>query len=188
MILIGITGTLGAGKGTIVRYLVENYHFNHYSVREYLKERAAERGILKPNRDDFTLLANELRRNHSPSYIIDELYRAASLKGENAIIESIRTLGEVEMLRGKGNFYLIAVDAKPEIRYERILKRKSETDKISFATFISNEEREMENSDPHCQNLSACIEQADFLFANNGSVQELEKKVDVMMNEILRKQ
>ena len=92
------------------------------------------------------------------------------------------------MLRGKGNFYLIAVDAKPEIRYERILKRKSETDKISFATFISNEEREMENSDPHCQNLSACIEQADFLFANNGSVQELEKKVDVMMNEILRKQ
>ena len=82
MILIGITGTLGAGKGTIVRYLVEDYHFNHYSVREYLKERAAERGILKPNRDDFTLLANELRRNHSPSYIIDELYRAASLKGK----------------------------------------------------------------------------------------------------------
>ena len=36
MIIIGITGTLGAGKGTIVDYLVQEKGFKHYSVRNYL--------------------------------------------------------------------------------------------------------------------------------------------------------
>ena len=38
MILIGITGTLGAGKGTVVDFLIENYGFKHYSVRGFLTE------------------------------------------------------------------------------------------------------------------------------------------------------
>ena len=36
MIVIGITGTIGAGKGTIVEYLVEKKGFLHFSVREFL--------------------------------------------------------------------------------------------------------------------------------------------------------
>jgi len=36
MLIIGITGTLGAGKGTIVEYLVKNKNFKHYSVSGYL--------------------------------------------------------------------------------------------------------------------------------------------------------
>ena len=38
MVIIGITGTLGAGKGTIVDYLVNKKSFYHYSVSGYLKE------------------------------------------------------------------------------------------------------------------------------------------------------
>jgi len=34
--IIGITGTLGAGKGTIVEILKKKW-FGHYSVREFLK-------------------------------------------------------------------------------------------------------------------------------------------------------
>ena len=36
MLIIGITGTLGAGKGTVVEYLVEKKGFDHYSVRAFL--------------------------------------------------------------------------------------------------------------------------------------------------------
>lgn len=36
MQIIGITGTLGAGKGTVVDYLVKNKGFNHFSVGDYL--------------------------------------------------------------------------------------------------------------------------------------------------------
>ena len=32
MIIIGITGTLGAGKGTIVEYLIKNKNFFHFNI------------------------------------------------------------------------------------------------------------------------------------------------------------
>ncbi len=38
MIVIGITGMLGAGKGTVVEYLIRKHGYAHYSVREFLIE------------------------------------------------------------------------------------------------------------------------------------------------------
>ena len=43
-----------------------------------------------------------------------------------AIIESVRTVGEVRALRSHGAT-LIAVDAEPRLRYNRIVSRASET-------------------------------------------------------------
>ncbi|RUA31906.1 MAG: hypothetical protein DSY76_00990 [Bacteroidetes bacterium] len=180
MIIIGITGTLGAGKGTLVDYLIKNKGFAHFSVRDFLVEELKKRGM-EINRDTMTNLANELRANHSPSYIIDQLYEQAKAGGKNSIIESIRTPGEIASLRAKGNFYLFAVDADPKIRYERISLRKSATDNIDFETFLANEKREMTATDPNKQNLSECIKQADFVFDNNGDLEKLyEQLVSVL--------
>jgi len=176
MRIIGITGTIGAGKGTIVEYLVANYGFTHYSVRNFLIQKAQKLN-LPLNRDTYVALANSLRENHSPSYIIDELYKEAAKNGVDAIIESIRTPGEIESLRAKENFSLWAVDADPKIRYERITARKSETDQISYETFLANEQREMTAEDPAKQNLAACIRQADRLFINNGDLEKLYRQI-----------
>jgi len=176
MKIIGITGTIGAGKGTIVDYLVNNYGFKHYSVRHYLIEEAKKQN-LPLNRDTYVKLANELRELHSPSYIIDELYKEAEKNGNDAIIESIRTEGEIASLRKKENFSLWAVDADPKIRYERIVIRQSETDQISFETFLANERREMNATDPTKQNLAECIKQADVVFENNHDLEKLFRHV-----------
>jgi dephospho-CoA kinase len=98
--------------------------------------------------------------------------------GKNCIIESIRTPGEVESLREKGNFLLFAVDADPLLRYDRIVMRNSETDKISYKTFVENEEREMQSDDPNKQNIGKCIVQADQIFYNNSTVHDLHKLVE----------
>ena len=177
MIIIGITGTLGAGKGTIVEYLVNNKGFKHYSVRQFLIEEIKKQG-LQVNRDTMTEVANELRAKYSPSYIIEQLYKTAESNSGNAIIESIRTPGEVEFLKRQGNFYLIAVDADPQIRYDRITLRASETDHISFETFIANEKREFTTSDPNKQNLSLCIQLADIVIQNNGNIVELQQQLE----------
>lgn len=185
MFIVGITGTLGAGKGTIVDFLVREKNFNHFSVRQFLLEQIRISGMPE-NRDSMVWIANKLRREHSPSYIVDCLFDKAAFSGKPAIIESIRTPGEVLSLRRKEHFYLFAVDADPRTRYERISKRKSETDQVDFKTFQENESREMTSDDPTKQNIQKCIEMADFRFTNNGSVRALEKAVEGVIKTIFK--
>lgn len=183
MIIVGITGTLGAGKGTIVDYLTSHHSFRHFSVRGFLTEIIKQKG-LELNRDSMVQVANELRADHTPSYIAEQLLAQAEVSGVNCIIESIRTVGEVNALKKKGGFYLFAVDADPKLRYERVVERGSETDKVTYETFIANEQREMTSTDPNKQNLAACQALADFKFDNNHSFEELYKQVEAVLGKI----
>jgi dephospho-CoA kinase len=185
MIIIGITGTIGAGKGTVVEYLTEKKDFLHFSVRAFLLEEIRKRGIPE-DRDSMFRLANELRALHGPSYVTDQLCEKAVLTGRNCVIESIRTPGEIDSLRRKASFFLIAVDADPALRYERIRIRASETDSITFETFLENEKREMTTSDPNRQNLKKCIEMADAVILNNSTREELFRLTEEILGEIIK--
>ncbi|HMT01457.1 MAG TPA: AAA family ATPase [Candidatus Absconditabacterales bacterium] len=176
MQIIGITGTLAAGKGTVVEYL-QTKDFKHYSVRAYLTEILEEKGI-EINRKTMTDLANHLRTEHGPAYVIDQLYEKAKEYGGKCVIESVRTLGEIDSLREKGSFLLLAVDAPIETRYDRIIARKSATDHVSFEQFMADELRESQSTDPTKGNLPGCIKKADLLIINNGSIEELHIQLE----------
>lgn len=177
MKIIGITGTNGAGKGTVVDYLVQNKGFVHFSGRAYLTKLLEEKG-LAPDRENLINMGNELREKYGPSAIAQVLYDEAIKTGKNCIIESIRTLGEIELLKSKGNFILLAVDADPKIRYERIYKRGLATDNVSFEKFRELEKLETENSDPDKMNIFACIKKADYVLNNDGNLEELYRQID----------
>jgi dephospho-CoA kinase len=183
MKILGITGTMGAGKGTIVDYLTSRHGFKHFSVRGYLIGIIKARGM-EVNRDSMVIIANELRAKNKPSFIVEELFKEAQLSGTDCIIESIRTPGEVSALKEKGNFSLFSVDADRKLRYERIVKRGSETDLVSLETFAENEDREMNSTDPNKQNVSVCMQLADNHFTNNGSFEDLYKQVDTILEKI----
>jgi dephospho-CoA kinase len=187
MIIIGITGTLGSGKGTIVEYLVQQKGFVHFSVRAFIAEEIIRRG-LPVNRDSLTMVGNDLRAANSPSYIATQLYERAALNGKNCVIESLRTPGEIGALRAMGGFWLFAVDADIQTRYKRITKRKSETDDVTFETFAANENREMLNIDPNKQNIRKCVETADYVFINDSSIDDLFREVEVALAQIYSEQ
>lgn len=180
-IILGITGTIGAGKGTVADYLRDK-GFGYYSVREFLIEEIERRG-LPVNRDSMVDVANDLRKKHGASYILDTLYARALAEGRDAVIESIRTVGEVESLRRKG-MLLLSVDADPQIRYSRVQFRKTETDNISFETFMEHELRESEGHDPSKQNLRHTAKLSDYHVSNDGTVEDLKMQVDQILATI----
>jgi dephospho-CoA kinase len=186
MITIGITGTIGAGKGTIVEYL-ETKGFAHYSARKFLLKEVSGRG-LEPVRSNIAMVANDLRKSHFPGYIIGELLNEAKSAGTDAVIESIRAIGELDLLKQNADrFYLLAIDAGVKLRYERILKRGSSTDHVSFEKFVEDEDKELDAKEAWNMNIKACIRRADFVLNNDGSFDKLEKEIDQILAQIKAK-
>ncbi len=179
--IVGITGTLGAGKGTVVEYLVHK-GFTHYSARSFLYEEVDARGLPR-NRDSLNAVGEELRATHGAAHVVETLYERAQREGKNAIIESIRATGEVAALKEKGGI-LIAVDADPNIRYKRVLARGSETDHITFEKFIADEEREARGDDPARMNLRHCMARADITVTNDGTIEELYRQLDELLARV----
>jgi dephospho-CoA kinase len=175
--IIGITGTNGAGKGTTVEYLLSRHNFRHYSVRAYLNQRLREAG-LPLDRDHLVQLANSIRAERGPAAMAELLFEQAEQQGGDCVLESIRTVGEIEALRAKGAFLLLAVDAPAALRYARIRARDSETDRIGEQQFMDEEAREMSSTDPNRQNLVACMERADFRLWNGGSFEALYGQIE----------
>ncbi len=173
--IIGITGTLGAGKGTVVEYLKQK-GFTHYSVRDFLTVELTKRGMEK-NRDNMLLVANDLRSTFGPGYIAEQLVAQAVENGGDAVVESIRSLGEGATVKASGGL-MWAVDADIKVRYGRISKRASETDKVSFEKFVQDEQAEFANTDPTKNNIKKLIETADAVFTNNGTQEELFTQVE----------
>ena len=182
-IIIGITGTLGAGKGTVVDFLVTNLDFNHYCATTFISKEIKRRGM-KVNRDVLREVANDLRAKNSPSYIVEELYKESQVDGGNCVIESLRAVGEVACLQKNDSFYLLAVDADQKLRYDRIQLRGGVKDNVSFDKFVDNEKAEMTSTDPNSQNLSKCISMADFVIHNDGTFEDLNNQIKKILENI----
>lgn len=185
-ILLGITGTDGSGKGTVVDYLVAHKGFIHYSAREIWVAHLAERGT-ESSRANMRLIANELREKHGNDFLVTYYLEKIKQDGtQNVIIESIRAISEAETLKANGGI-LIAVDADQKLRYERVQSRRSESDKVSFELFAEQEELELNDPNPHGMQKRKVMERADYTIFNNGALEELFAEIERVMEALSRK-
>ena len=124
---------------------------------------------------------NELRRKGGPGILAEMLLDR--LDGKDAVIDSIRTPGEVEALREREDFILIEVQAGMEARWQRAQSRGRTGDISDKETFFANEEIEAVAKDESGQALNATAAMADLILVNDGSVEDLYSDLD----EILRR-
>lgn len=177
--IIGVTGTNGAGKGTVVDYLVQK-GFKHYSARELITEEIKKRG-LSIDRNTMRLVGNDLREKNGADYIDRTFIADAEKNGfKDIVIESIRNVSSAQKLKERGAT-LLAVDADRKIRYGRAVLRGSETDKVDFDTWVAQEEAEWDNTATHDMNVPAVMKMADYTLHNDGTLEELHKQVDEVL-------
>lgn len=183
--IIGITGTLGAGKGTVVEYL-QAKGFGHYSSSGILKEILAERG-LPATRGNMSPLADELMAKY-PGGVLHLSHERAQGSGiKDYILEAIHRINEAEYIRSIGGV-IIGMDANIHKRYERSVKRgHGEKDNVSFEQFLEDAKREDEGHTGTGPNIRAVLKMADAIVINNGSLEELHAQIEEALKKIRSK-
>lgn len=179
-ILVGLTGENCAGKGTVADYLVKNKGFQYTSLSDAIRFELKKEGR-EITRNNLIEKGNELREAFGPGALGRKIVETLK-KGENYVVDSIRNPSEVEELRKLQNFFLINVTAPVELRFKRSLSRNRDGDPKTFEAFVEVDKRESAGSAAK-QNLIATAQMADEVVANGGELQELHKKVDVLIEK-----
>ena len=187
--ILGITGTIGAGKGTVVEYL-KSKGFVQYSSSALLGELVEKEGNPKI-REFLSAKATHLQKEY-PGGVVEKNYREKFLHEtpKNSIFESIHRMAEENFLRSVGGV-VIAVDADIETRYKRIFSRQEgEKDQVSFEQFKDNARVEDDGGgdEKRDNNIRAVISAADIVIENNGTLEELHEKIETVIRDLeLRK-
>jgi dCMP deaminase len=185
--IIGLTSFLASGKDTVGEMLVKR-EFERFSCSDHLREIAKKEGK-ELTRDNLVKIGNDLRKKHGSDILAEILVEKIKEKGEekNFVIESIRTVGEIETFRKKlDNFTLVFIDTNSKTRYERAKKRLREKEHInSFKEFLASEKREMDDKKSTTnQQLHKCKKLADVTIENNGALEDLEKEVSKLLVQL----
>ncbi len=194
-VIIGLAGTLGAGKDTVGHLLANMHGFLHVSTSDML--RAAKKKSFGDTPEALLLrndpFANELRATKGPGVLVElaiEEYISRQDDFSGGLVASgIRSIGEVESIHeAKG--VMVFVDADPKVRFQRTSSRKRDANehKITFQEFLDAEqtERPSSNEDKTVQNLNAMKDMADIVIENNGNdIASFEKEVETILSEYL---
>ncbi len=176
--IIGLTGTIAAGKSAVVEYLKEK-GFEHYVYSDILREEAKKRGI-EETRKNLQELGNQMKRM-SNNYGILSKKLLEKIKSDNSIFDGIRTPDEIKELRKNKEVMIIGINAPQRLRFQRLKKRGRIGDPETFNDFKrmdNHENRGMTKG----QNINACLKLSDHIIINNGDMGKLRKQVDKIIS------
>jgi dephospho-CoA kinase len=173
--LVGLTGTNGAGKTSGADYL-KKLGFRYLSLSDEIRLELAQRDE-PPTRENLTRVGNELRARFGAAVLARRVMARLPENGDY-VIDSIRNPSEVEALRELPGFRLVHFDAPREERYRRAVERRDERTPLSFEEFVEQENREMESPDHTTQQLRATFRLADRTVLNAGSLDEMKEQLD----------
>ena len=178
--LVGLTGRNASGKTTVVQWFASR-GVQTLSCSDSIRRWLSEEGI-KETRESLIEGGRELRRRGGAGVLAEMLLE--ELSGDGAVIDSIRTPGEVEALRARDDFVLIEVRAAADSRWQRSKERARPGDPSDRAAFVSQEAEEEGALDAAGQALVATAEMADLILFNVGSIEDLHGELEDLIGRL----
>lgn len=199
---VGLTGSFGSGCSTLKESLMK-LGFESFSLSRYVKETWAKKTgnpIQKASRKELQDIGDDFRRTHSKTYHLAELAvveaEASSKTAKPLLFDNIRNIGEVDYLRNKySNFFLIAVDCSPNIRWERVKEHYQNLGLNENQFEVDDKRDKYDERTIYGQSVDFCVDDADILIDNDKvfpthavAVDKLKDKITPYINLMRREQ
>ncbi|MEB3861812.1 MAG: AAA family ATPase [Desulfurococcales archaeon] len=178
MLLVLVTGMPGSGKSVVASMLARILDAPVYSMGDIVRREVARRGM-ELTVENIERVARELRREMGMAAVAKLLLK--ELRGIHAsivVVDGVRSLDEVEVLRGAGRPCIVAVHASPLTRYRRMMARARRGDIDGWNSFRM---RDMANLS---YGIGGVIAMADYMIVNESGPEELEASVARVAGEI----
>jgi len=180
-IIIGLVGQIACGKEAIKKYLAKKYNTKDCKFSTPLRD-VIERIGIQESRENLQKLSTSLRANFGEDLLAKVIAMDASkLDSEIVVIDGVRRMADMKYLKELPNFYLIKVEVDAKIRYQRMVARNEnagDKDK-TFEQFIADQNNETEKEIPTVMDF------AKISIDNNGTLEELYRKTDKVISDIL---
>jgi len=128
---------------------------------------------LEHTRDNLIATGNRLREEGGPGALARRILDR--LTGPS-VVDSIRSPGEVEVLRSLPRFVLLGIDAPLALRFDRSLRRGRIGDGATLEEFARKEARENSRTETG-QQLQRTLALADATIDNDASLEALHERV-----------
>lgn len=173
-VVIGFTGSISSGCSEFSKWLQANKSYEYYSLSKPIHEKAEEmlKGgqIREITQEVLQDIGNQLRREMGARVLVelalkelDERYEKKPF--DKIVIDSLRNLGEVKVLREWPRFYLFSIHANYEARWGRWSKLNSHKSRNDFEQI---DKRDAEENFWYGQQVKACCDESDIALNNDG--------------------
>lgn len=175
---VALVGRNGSGKSQVAEYLVQK-GFQWVSLSTILRSYAKQEGI-ETNREKLIAFGSKIKDQQGPAVLAEQALLQLQQYPERTqwVFDSVRLPQELQCLK-KNGFYVLGIEAKLEIRYQRITTRGNDTDFIDFETFKAQDDKEFYGLGSG-QHIEACFRLCDMMIKNEGDLLSLQKEVDLL--------
>lgn len=182
-IIIGVAGEIASGKDTFGQYMTEKYGALSLRFSQLFRD-VLDRMGLEQNRENMSKLSLYLRKAFGEDIlskaILDEAEKSSN---DIVIVDGVRRLPDIIHMETDEHFYFVYVDASSEKRYERLIKRRQNSDDATKTPSQFEKDAKLETE----LQIHDLKERADFVINNDGTLEELKAQVDKIVEELKKR-
>lgn len=182
-IILGLVGPMASGKGAMKKYIEEKYGGKDCRFSTVLREILA-RIDMPVNRENMQNISTSLRQTFGEDLLAKVIVKDAKvINSDIVIVDGVRREADIKYLREMEGFYLVAIDASPEVRYKRMVERNEnvgDKDK-TFEQFLADGQAEAD------QEIPQVMKKADFTISNNDGWDNFNEQIDNIIKKITAK-